>query len=416
MVTMAAMAVPLAAVVAERQRAEAALGRVAAIVRSSDDAILSKTIDGVITHWNTGAERLYGYAAEEAIGQPVSLIMPPELPDELSKVLAQIRQGQRVDHYETVRMRKDGRRIEVSVTVSPVQDRAGRIVGASSIARDITEQRELEAARREQDTLRSVASLAAGVAHEINNALSILLGQFELLARDVPASGRRRIDESLAATRQIHEIVGRLRTCAADRPRRPEVPPRRDARHPEVECPGRGGRRGGRRTQGGSDLALKGTLALQVSSSACTATGSSSQAVRRPCACGRKPSNGRPSMRGIGGYGAWGCKASSSAAWSASRPNGLRSSRTWLARARVRTIGSSTPVIKITGRVGARPRMASTTSQPDMPGRVRSVSTRSTAPRQSIADRLGHPPRGRSRSQSSQGAPARHHGQPDRPQ
>ena len=211
MVTMAAMAVPLAAVVAERQRAEAALGRVAAIVRSSDDAILSKTIDGVITHWNTGAERLYGYAAEEAIGQPVSLIVPPELPDELSKVLAQIRQGERVDHYETVRMRKDGRRIEVSITVSPIRDRAGRVVGASSIARDITEQRELEAARREQNTIRSVASLGVGVAHEINNALSILLGQLELLATDVPASGRRRIDESLAATRQIHEIVGRLR-------------------------------------------------------------------------------------------------------------------------------------------------------------------------------------------------------------
>ena len=93
MVTMAAMAVPLAAVVAERQRAEAALGRVAALVRSSDDAILGKTVDGVITHWNPGAERLYGYAAEEAIGQSVSLIMPPELPDELSKVLGQIRRG-----------------------------------------------------------------------------------------------------------------------------------------------------------------------------------------------------------------------------------------------------------------------------------------------------------------------------------
>jgi PAS domain S-box-containing protein len=211
MVTMAIMAVPLAAVVAERQWAETALGRIAAIVESSHDAILSKTIDGVITHWNMGAERLYGYAAKEAIGQPVSLIMPPELSDELSKVLAQIRQGQRVGHYETVRMRKDGRRIEVSVTVSPVQDRAGRIVGASSIARDITERREVEAARRERDNVRSVASLAAAVAHEINNALSILLVQLELLAKDVSASGRHRIDESVAATRQIHEIVGRLR-------------------------------------------------------------------------------------------------------------------------------------------------------------------------------------------------------------
>jgi PAS domain S-box-containing protein len=211
MVTMAVMTVPLATVVAERQRAEAALGRVAAIVGSSDDAILSKTIDGVITHWNTGAERLYGYPAEEAIGQPVSLIMPPEFPDELSQVLSQIRQGKRVHHYETVRMRKDGRRIEVSVTVSPVQDRAGRIVGASSIARDITERREVEAARREQDTIRSVSSLAVAAAHEINNILSVLLGQLELLVKDVPASGRRRIDECLASTRQIHEIVGHLR-------------------------------------------------------------------------------------------------------------------------------------------------------------------------------------------------------------
>jgi signal transduction histidine kinase len=108
-------------------------------------------------------------------------------------------------------VRKDGRRIAVSVAVSPVQDRAGRIVGASSIARDITDRRELEAARRERDTVRSVASLAAAVAHEINNCLAILLAQLELLGKDVPASGRRRIDESLATTRQIHEIVRRLR-------------------------------------------------------------------------------------------------------------------------------------------------------------------------------------------------------------
>jgi PAS domain S-box-containing protein len=210
MVTMAAMAVPLAAVVAERQRAEAALGRVAALVRSSDDAILGKTVDGVITHWNPGAERLFGYAAEEAIGQSVSLIMPPELPDELSKILGRIRRGERVDHYETVRMRKDERRLEVSVTVSPVRDRAGRIVGAASIVRDITERREAEAARHERDIVRSVASLAAAAAHEINNPLAILVGQLQLLAKEVPVSGRRRIDEGLAATRRIYEIVGRL--------------------------------------------------------------------------------------------------------------------------------------------------------------------------------------------------------------
>ena len=235
-------------------------------MRSSDDAILSKTVDGVITHWNPGAERLYGYAAEEAIGQPVSLIMPPELPDELSKVLAQIRQGERVDHYETVRMRKDGRRIEVSVTVSPVQDRAGRIVGASSIARDITERREVEAARRERDIVRSVASLAAAAAHEINNALSILLGQLELLAKDVPASGRRRIDESLAATDRSTRSWGVCGTSGGSRssPRGP-TSTRCSTSGSRVPRPkGKTGRQNGRRrARGRPGLALEGALDRQ---------------------------------------------------------------------------------------------------------------------------------------------------------
>jgi PAS domain S-box-containing protein len=210
MATMAVMAVPLAAVVAERRRAETELDRIAAIVRSSDDAILGKTLDGVMTHWNAGAERLYGYAAAEAIGQPISLIVPPEQTDELPRILGQLRRGERVEHYETVRMRKDGRRIEVSVTMSPVRDRTGRTVGASSITRDITERREAEAARRERDILRSVTSLAVAAAHEINNPLALLVGQLELLAQDVPASGRRRIDEVLAAAGRIHKIVGRM--------------------------------------------------------------------------------------------------------------------------------------------------------------------------------------------------------------
>ncbi len=111
----------------------------ASIVDSSDDAIFSKTLDGIITTWNKAAERIYGYQAAEIIGQPVSLLMPPDRADEMAEILERIRNGERVDHYETTRRRKDGAAVAISLTVSPVHDAAGHIVGASAIARDITE-------------------------------------------------------------------------------------------------------------------------------------------------------------------------------------------------------------------------------------------------------------------------------------
>lgn len=224
MATMALMAIPLAALVAERKRNEVALARVAAIVESSDDAIIVKTLDGVIAHWNTGAERLYGYTAREAVGQPITFLVPPELPEELPKILERIRLGERVAHYETVRVRRDGGRLDVSVTVSPVRDHAGRIVGASSITRDITGKRVVELARREHDLVRSVASLAASTAHEINNPLAVLAGQIQMLAKEAGESARHRIDAILDAARRIHEIVedmGHIRriTLATHSPR-----------------------------------------------------------------------------------------------------------------------------------------------------------------------------------------------------
>jgi PAS domain S-box-containing protein len=111
----------------------------AAIVDSSDDAIISKTLDGVITTWNKAAEQIYGYQAEEMIGRSISLLMPPDRPDEMIEILDRIRAGERVGPYETTRRRKDGTTIAISLTVSPVHDAAGAVVGASSIARDITE-------------------------------------------------------------------------------------------------------------------------------------------------------------------------------------------------------------------------------------------------------------------------------------
>ncbi|MGB8012883.1 MAG: PAS domain S-box protein [Terriglobales bacterium] len=124
--------------ITERKRAEEISERLAAVVNSSDDAIISKTLDGIITSWNSGAEKIFGYSAVEAVGKPLLMLFPPEQAQEEAGILARIRRGESVDHFETVRLRKDGRRIDVSATISPIKDGSGTIVGASKIARDIT--------------------------------------------------------------------------------------------------------------------------------------------------------------------------------------------------------------------------------------------------------------------------------------
>ena len=121
-----------------------AQSRLAAIVESSDDAIVSKDLDGIVQSWNSGAQRIFGWSAEEMIGKPITVLIPPERQDEEPKILARLRAGERVDHFETVRVTKDGRRVHVSVTISPVRDREGRIIGASKIARDVTTLKEYE--------------------------------------------------------------------------------------------------------------------------------------------------------------------------------------------------------------------------------------------------------------------------------
>src|SRR5258705_10049807 len=115
--------------------------RLAALVDSSDDAIIGKTLDGVITSWNAGAEHIFGWTAAEAVGRHITLIIPEDRRPEEDGVLARIRRGERVDHFETIRVARDGRRLNISLTVSPIKDAAGRIVGAAKIARDITHQR-----------------------------------------------------------------------------------------------------------------------------------------------------------------------------------------------------------------------------------------------------------------------------------
>lgn len=160
--------------IGERKQHEAASAHLAAIVISSSDAIISKTLDGIITSWNASAERMFGYTAHEMIGQSILRLIPPERCAEEDTVLARLRAGEVVDHFETVRVTKDGRLIDVSLTISPIRDASGAIIGASKIARDITERKRLE---EEQEHLLSI------VGHEIGNPLTTLKAHIQLLQR-----------------------------------------------------------------------------------------------------------------------------------------------------------------------------------------------------------------------------------------
>jgi PAS domain S-box-containing protein len=144
----------------------------AAIVESSDDAIISKNLDGTIMSWNQAAEHILGYTANEIIGQSILRLIPPELQSDEVMILSKIRAGQRIEHFQTQRLHKDGSRIEVSLTISPVKDARGKIIGAAKILRDITQQKRLEAALQTSERLASAGRMAATIAHEINNPLA----------------------------------------------------------------------------------------------------------------------------------------------------------------------------------------------------------------------------------------------------
>ncbi|MCQ8781581.1 sensor histidine kinase [Mangrovibrevibacter kandeliae] len=146
----------------------------AAVVDNSDDAIVTKTLDGVITTWNPGAERLFGYAQDEAVGRPITMLIPEDRLSEEDDILRRVRAGDRVDHFETVRRRKNGELVEISVTVSPVRDRNGAILGASKIARDITEQK--RAVARQEILLREMN-------HRVSNLFSLMGGLVTLSAK-----------------------------------------------------------------------------------------------------------------------------------------------------------------------------------------------------------------------------------------
>ncbi|HZU32939.1 MAG TPA: ATP-binding protein [Candidatus Angelobacter sp.] len=158
--------------ITERKQIEEARSRLAAIVESSDDAIVSKDLNGIVTSWNAGAQRIFGYTPEEMIGRSITTIIPPELHPDEDRILKAIARGERIEHYETVRVTKAGENLDMSLTISPVRDETGRIIGCAKIARNITDRKKAEHALRTNERLASVGRLAATIAHEINNPLA----------------------------------------------------------------------------------------------------------------------------------------------------------------------------------------------------------------------------------------------------
>ena len=193
--------------ITERKRSEEAALRLAAIIESSDDAIVSKGLDGIITSWNGGAEHIFGYLAEEIIGKSIMLLIPPDRRKEEEAIMERIRRGQRVDHYQTVRQRKNGDLIDISLTVSPVRNAQGIVIGASKIARDITEHKRSEA---------QIVNLAREAEHRTKNILATVLATVRLSKSDTSDDLKELIEGRIDALANVHALFVESRWAGAE--------------------------------------------------------------------------------------------------------------------------------------------------------------------------------------------------------
>jgi PAS domain S-box-containing protein len=169
----------------------------AAVVESSDDAIVTKNLNSIITSWNAGAERVFGYTPEEAIGRPVTILIPSDHADEEAGILERIRRGERIDHYETIRVHKDGRLLNISLTVSPIKDASGKIIGASKIARDITERTQAAA---------QIKLLAREAEHRTKNILSTVQATLYLTQAENVADFKKAVEGRVQALANVHRL------------------------------------------------------------------------------------------------------------------------------------------------------------------------------------------------------------------
>lgn len=203
--------------VTERRRAAQSMRLLATLVESSDDAIIGWALDGGIRSWNRGAEQIYGYAADEILGQPISRLVPSERRAELAEIRERLGRGESVRHLRTVRLARDGRRIEVSLTLSPTRDHVGGVEGVSSIGRDITAERASERALREAERrmraaqeLAAIGTLTAGLAHEVGTPMNVILGYAQLLEAAAPEEGVRQTARTIVE--QVRRVTGIIET------------------------------------------------------------------------------------------------------------------------------------------------------------------------------------------------------------
>lgn len=209
-----------------KKETEKFIGLLAAIVESSEDAIISKTLDGTITSWNSGAEKLFGYKSTEVIGKHISAIIPSDRLSEENKIIEQLKEGKSVEHFETFRRHKDGRDIQVSLTISPVRDTAGNIIGASKVARDMTERKIYDEKMRQTQKMEAVGQLTSGVAHDFNNLLTVVLGNTRLMRKRMKmeqpmailADLSERLDDIDVAAQRGADLVRRLMIFTRQRP------------------------------------------------------------------------------------------------------------------------------------------------------------------------------------------------------